>query len=34
MGTGYRSFVGKHAGKRPLRQPRGRWDDNIKLDSR
>jgi hypothetical protein len=24
--------VGKLEGKRPLGRPRGRWDDNIKMD--
>jgi hypothetical protein len=24
--------VGKHEGKRPLRRPRRRWEDNIKMD--
>jgi hypothetical protein len=30
----YRVFVGKPEGKRPLRRPRRRWEDNIKLDLR
>ena len=25
-------LVGKHEGKRPLRRPRRRWEDNIKMD--
>ena len=28
----YRVLVGKREGKRPLRRPRGRWEDNIKMD--
>jgi len=28
----YRVLVGKPEGKRPLGRPRGRWEDNIKLD--
>jgi hypothetical protein len=27
-----RVLVGKPEGKRPLRRPRGRWKDNIKMD--
>jgi hypothetical protein len=37
MGEGrsvYRVSVGKPEGKRPLRRPRRRWEDNIKLDRR
>jgi hypothetical protein len=30
----YRIFVGKPEGKRPLRTPRRRWVDNIKMDLR
>jgi hypothetical protein len=30
----YRIFVGKPEGKRPLRRPRHRWVDNIKVDLR
>jgi hypothetical protein len=26
--------VGKPVGKRPLRRPRRRWEDNIKMDIR
>ena len=35
MGEGrgvYRVLVGKPEGKRLLRRPRRRWDDNIKMD--
>jgi hypothetical protein len=28
----YRILMGKPDGKRPLRRPRHRWVDNIKLD--
>ena len=28
----YRVLVGKPKGKRPLRRPRHRWEDNIKMD--
>jgi hypothetical protein len=28
----YRVLVGKPEGKRPLRRPRRRWYDNIKMD--
>ena len=28
----HRVLVGKPEGKRPLRRPRRRWEDNIKLD--
>jgi hypothetical protein len=30
----YRISVGKPEGKRPLRRPRRRWVDNIKMDLR
>jgi hypothetical protein len=30
----YRILVGKPEGKRPLRRPRCRWVDNIKIDLR
>jgi hypothetical protein len=30
----YRILVGKPEGKRPLRRPRHRWVDNIKMDLR
>jgi hypothetical protein len=28
----YRILLGKPKGKRPLRRPRRRWADNIKMD--
>ena len=28
----YRVLVGKPEGKRPMRRPRGRWVDNIRMD--
>jgi hypothetical protein len=28
----YKVLVGKTAGKRPLRRPRYRWEDSIKMD--
>jgi hypothetical protein len=28
----YRLLVGKPEGKRPIRRPRSRWIDNIKMD--
>ena len=28
----HRVLVGKPEGKKPLRRPRRRWDDNIKMD--
>ena len=28
----YRILVGKPEGKRPLRRPKSRWKDNIKMD--
>jgi hypothetical protein len=28
----YRVLVGKPEGKRPLRRPRSRWEDNIRMD--
>jgi hypothetical protein len=28
----YRVLVGKPEGKRPLRRPRRRWEDNIRMD--
>jgi hypothetical protein len=37
MGQGrgvYRVLVGRPEGKRPLRRPRRRWEDNIKIDLR
>jgi hypothetical protein len=30
----YRVLVGKPEGRRPLRRPRRRWEDNIKTDLR
>jgi 7-keto-8-aminopelargonate synthetase-like enzyme len=30
----FRILVGKSEGKRPLRRPRRRWVDNIKIDLR
>jgi hypothetical protein len=30
----YRNLVGRPEGKRPLRRPRHRWEDNIKMDLR
>jgi hypothetical protein len=32
--TAYRILVGKPEGKRPLRRPRRRWEDNNKMDVR
>jgi hypothetical protein len=29
---GYRVFVGKPEGRRPLGNPRRRWEDNIKME--
>jgi hypothetical protein len=37
MGEGrgvYRVLVGRPEDKRPLRRPRRRWEDNIKMDLR
>jgi hypothetical protein len=31
---GYRVLVGKPEEERPLRRPRRRWEDNIKMDFR
>jgi hypothetical protein len=28
----YRVFVGKPEGKKPLKRPRRRWEDNIRMD--
>jgi len=28
----YTTLLGRPEGKRPLRRPRRRWEDNIKLD--
>jgi hypothetical protein len=30
----YRVLVGRPEGKRPLRRPRRRWEDNFKMDLR
>jgi hypothetical protein len=30
----YRILVGKPEGMRPLRRPRRRWEDNIRMDLR
>jgi hypothetical protein len=30
----YRVLIGRPEGKRPLGSPRGRWEDNIKMDLR
>jgi hypothetical protein len=32
--NGYRIFVGKPEGKRPLERPMSRWEDSIKMDVR
>jgi hypothetical protein len=32
MRNAYKILVGKPEGKRPLRRPRRRWKDNIKMD--
>jgi hypothetical protein len=37
MGKGkgvYRVLIGRPEGKRPVRRPRRRWEDNIKMDLR
>jgi hypothetical protein len=34
MRNPYRILVGKPEGKRPLRRPRRRWEDNIKVELR
>jgi hypothetical protein len=31
MRNAYKILVGKHVGKRPLRRPRHKWEDNIKI---
>jgi hypothetical protein len=28
----YRALVGRSEGRRPLRRPRRRWEDKIKID--
>ena len=33
-GNAYRVLVGIPEGKRPLRRPRRRWEDNVKMDLR
>jgi hypothetical protein len=30
----YKMSVGKPEGKKPIGRPRGRWDDNIRMDLR
>jgi hypothetical protein len=30
----YRALMWKPEGRRPLRRPRRRWEDNIKMDNR
>jgi hypothetical protein len=32
--SAYGTLVGKLEGKRPLRRPRCKWEDNIKMDRR
>jgi hypothetical protein len=32
--SAYRVLVGKTEGRRPLRIPRRRWEDNIEMDHR
>jgi hypothetical protein len=34
VGNAYKIFVGKSEGKRSLRRPRHRWEDNIRMDLR
>jgi hypothetical protein len=34
MRSVHRIMAGKPEGKRPLRRPRHRWEDNIKMDHR
>jgi len=34
MRNAYRILVGKPERKRPLRRPRCRWEDNIRIDVR
>ena len=31
-GDAYKNVVGDPEGKQPLRRPRRRWEDNIKID--
>ena len=30
--SAFNMLTGKHTGKRPLRRPRRRWEDNIRID--
>ena len=30
--SAFKILTGKPTGKRPLRRPRGRWEDNIRMD--
>jgi len=32
MKNTYKTYVGKPEGKRPLRRPRHRWEDNIRMN--
>jgi hypothetical protein len=34
MRNAYKILVGKPEGKRPLRRPKHRWEDNIKMGNR
>jgi hypothetical protein len=34
MRNAYKISVGKSEGKRPCGRPRGRWEDNIRMDIR
>jgi hypothetical protein len=34
MKNAYNNLVGKPEGKRPLRKPRRRWEDNNRMDLR
>jgi hypothetical protein len=34
MRNAYNILVGKSVGNRPLRRPRHRWEDNIRMDLR
>jgi hypothetical protein len=34
MKNPYKNLVGKPEGRKPLRRPRHRWEDNIKMDLR
>ena len=31
-GSAFNILIGKHTGKIPLRRPRRRWEDNIRMD--